>query len=367
MKRFLKVVILSILAVFLLQSPSLIAFAEESSGGEEELRSQVDSMLEDYDIGFSYDDMAELSLDELALSLWDVLAARIKAPMKLLGIILMIVIFISFMKNLGETAFPDSRSANLYNLVCVLAAVAAVTPTLLDVYHNSADAMQTGGAFMLVFVPIYAGITILSGGITSGGIYNAVALGAAELMVQLGSNVIMPLLTMTAALAISGSVFPNSTLDSITGLIRKVITWGLTVSVTLFTGFISLKSTLGNSVDGFASKTVKFVVSGMIPIVGSAVTDAYAAVKGSFSIMRCTAGTAGTVAVILIILPPILELAVFRFVMWTSRTAAEMFSVTPLEKLFRSLDNGLAIAMSVMICFGVLFIISTAILMKGAG
>ena len=110
-------------------------------------------------------------------------------------------------------------------------------------------------------------------------------------------------------------------------------------------------------------QTAKFVISGFVPIVGSAVSDAYTTVKGSFGILKCTAGTAGTIAVLMLLLPPVAEILIYRIVMWTAGTAAEMFSVKPIEKLLKGIDSGLAIIMSVLICFGMLFIISTAILM----
>lgn len=367
MKRILKVLMIILFSGILMLISSLdtfAAFEDDEYIYDDEISSQVDSMLEDYDISFSYEDMDELSLSGIISAIGDAISSRIHAPVKLLGIILVIILFTSFVKSAGESVFPKNSSLNLYNLVCVLAAVIVISPTLLEAYENAANSLERGGGFMLIFVPVFAGISIVSGGITSAGIYNAVTLGAAEIMVQISSNIIMPVLTMTAALAICGSIFDNTTLDSIVQLIRKIITWGMTVAVTLFTGFISLKCTIGSAADGFTAKTVKFMVSGFVPIVGNAISDAYTTVKGSFDIMRCTAGTAGTIAIVMIMLPPVLELLAFRAVMWAANAAAGMFEVKPLEKLFKSLDAGLAIALSVIVCFSVLFIISTAILMK---
>jgi stage III sporulation protein AE len=138
----------------------------------------------------------------------------------------------------------------------------------------------------------------------------------------------------------------------------------MTVSVSLFTGFLSLKCTVGSTTDAFTSKTVKFMVSGFIPVIGSAISDAYTTVKGSLDVIRCTAGVAGTIAAVLIMLPPVIEVLAFRMVMWIANTAAGMFSLTSLEKLFKSLDAGLAIAFSILVCFTIFFIISTGILIK---
>ncbi len=364
--KFISIIITILLMMSFLSGGVLNASAEEFSASDEEISAQVDDMLAEYDIYFTYDDVDSLSFGDIFSSVGEVISTHIQAPLRLLGIILVIIVFTSFMQSTGESFFKRNSSTEIYNLVCTLSAVAVVSPSLLEVYENTAAAIDRGGGFMLIFVPVLVGISIMTGNITSAGIYNAVALGAAELMVQLSRGVIMPILALTVALSVSGSVFPNATLDNLIGLIKKIITWGITVTVTLFTGFVSLKCTLGSKTDGFAAKSLKFVISGFVPVIGSAVSDAYSTVKGSFDIMRCTAGTAGTIAVILIMLPPIIELVAFRVVMWTGGTLADMFSVTALSKLFKGLDSGLAIAMSVLVCFGVLFVICTAILMKTA-
>lgn len=338
--------------------------ASELTAGSDEISSQVNEMLEDYGVSYTYEDMESLSLSGIIESVKESLDMRLKAPFRLLGTIIMVIIFSSFMKSAGETALTGGTAVSINNLVCVIAAVTVITPSLLTLYENSARAIEAGAGFMLAFVPVFVAVSIMSGGVFSAGVYNTITLAAAEMMVQAVRSILMPLLAMNAALSITGSVFPKATLDSIVNLIKKVITWGLTVSVTLFTGFVSLRTTLGGAADSFTSKTAKFVISGFVPVIGSAVSDAYTTVKGSFGVMKCTAGTAGTVAIVLLLLPPVLEVMAFRLVMWIGAASAEMFSVKPVEKLLKSLDSGLAIILSVLVCFAMLFIISTAILMK---
>lgn len=364
MKRIIKRFIFIFIAVFTAFAVNDRVYAAELTASEE-ISSQVDEMLEDYSIDYSISDMTELSPGDLISAVGEALSSRIQAPFRLLGIIMVIIVFSAFMKSSGETAFPESSLANIYNLVCTVSAVAVISPPLLEAYENAAAAIDRGGGFMLVFVPVFSGIIMISGGITSAGLYNAVTIAASELVMQLSANFFMPLVSASAALAVSGSVFPNVSVDGIIRLIKKLVTWGLTVSVTLFTGFVSLKCTVGTAVDGFAAKTAKFMISGFVPVIGGAVSDAYSTVKGSFGVMKCTAGTAGTIAVVLILLPPVLEILAFRAVMWIGSSAAEMFSVQPVEKLLKNLDSGLSIAMSILVCFSMMFIISTAIMMKG--
>ncbi len=363
MKRLIKIILMIILSLYLSALFSLTAYAESNSSSEE-ISSQVNDILYDYNAEYTYEDMEDLSLSGLISAVIGRFSDRLQAPFRLLGTILISIVFSSFMLNTADTVLSDNSSQRLYSVICVVTSAAAIIPTIITVYENSTQALERGSEFMLAFVPVYAGLAMASGSIVSSGIYNTLTLAGAELIVQLSAAVIMPLAAMTAALSITGSVFTTPSVDGITAFIRKLVTWGLTISMTLFSGFVSMKSTLGNTVDGFAAKSVKFVVSGLVPIAGSAVTDAYSTVKGSFEVMKCTAGTAGTVTAVLLMLPPILEVLAFRFVLTAGASAAELFSVKPLEKLLKGLDSGLAMILSVLVCFSVLFVISTAILMR---
>lgn len=361
-------IFLAIVCLFLTASLMIFdVYAEEYDSQTDEISSQVNEMLDDFDISYTFEDLSDFSLSELFSAVKDMIAARVRAPFTALGTILIVIVFTALMKSACETALKESCSSDIYNLVCVLTAVTVIAPMLLNAYSHAASAIDTGGGFMLVFVPIFVGITAVSGHITSAGIYNAVTLISAELIVEMSRNFLLPLLSAAIALAISGSIFSNSAVDSIINLIKKLITWAVTIAMTLFSGFVSMKCAFGARADGFAAKTAKFVISGFVPVVGSAVSDAYTTVRGSFDVLRCTVGMAGTIAIVMIMLPPVIELFLYRVVMWIGSAAAEMFSVDSLAKLMKNLDSGLAIAMSVLICFSVLFIICTGVVMNVAG
>ncbi|MDE5862681.1 MAG: stage III sporulation protein AE, partial [Ruminococcus sp.] len=172
---------------------------------------------------------------------------------------------------------------------------------------------------------------------------------------------------ISTVLAVSGSVFPDMSLNSIINLLKKLITWGMTVTMTLFTGFVSMKCTLGGKADGVASKTARFLISGAVPVVGGAVSDAYATVKSSFDVIHGSVGTVGVIAMIIIMLPPVMEVLVFRIVMWVGTAIAELFSTEPLVRLMKGIDSGLAVAQSVLVCYSVIFVLCTGILMKCLG
>lgn len=359
--------IITAAAVFLVMLFTLtpLCASADYTDEEAEISGQINDILSDYDISYDYGDMSSISFGNIMSEVNGALAAKASAPLKVLATLVIVSVFTSVMKSAGDTFIESRQCSGIYDMICVITAAAVITPQLMTVYSDSMEAISRTSGFIAVFVPLYAGIVIVSGGITSGNLYNAATLGASELIVGLSGSCLMPVLTLTAVLAVSGSVFPSNSVDSLIGMLKKLITWCITIVMTLFCGFVTLKTDLAAKADGVAAKTAKFVISGSVPIVGGAVSDAYSTVRGSFEVIGSTVGTAGTVAVVLIILPPAAEIILFRAVMKIGGAVAEMFSSSPIIKLLNGIDSGLAIAQSVLISYAVMFILSTAILMKG--
>lgn len=359
-----RIIITAAVFVLMLWAAVPLGACADYSEAESELNGQVNDMLAEYDIGLDCGDLAGMSFSELLAEVRSAVAARASAPLKMLGTLIVVSVFTAVVRSVGGAASPEKAVPQTYDMVCVITAVAVITPQIMAVYRRAEEAVERVGGFIAVFVPVFSGMTIASGGVLSGSLYNAAALGASEVIVGLSASYLMPVLSMTAVLAVTGSVFPGNPSDSIIALLKKVITWGITIVMTLFTGFVTLKCTLAGRADGAATKTAKFIISGTVPIVGGAVSDAYSSVRGSFDVMVSTAGIAGTAAVLLIMLPPVIEILIFRAVIWAGTTAAELFSAASLVKLLKGLDSGLAIAQCVLISYMVIFVVSTAILIQ---
>lgn len=358
-----KIFFVTVLFVILLITSVPVRVSAEYIDSETEISEQINDIMSDYDIGYDYDNIGSISFGELVNIIISYVKSKIYAPFKVLRTLIIVVLFTAIMKSAGESIFSGANSG-MYNMICVITAVTVIMPQLFTVYSSALEAIRRGGRFILVFVPVFVAVTVVAGGITTAGIYNLLILGASELIVSLSESFLIPIVSATAVLAVSGSVFPSVSLESIIGLLKRLITWGMTVAMTLFTGFVSMKCTLGSKADGVASKTARFLISGTVPVVGGAVSDAYATVKSSFDVIQGTVGTVGIVAIIIIMLPPIIELLIFRAVMWTGTAIAELFSADALAKLMKGIDSGLAVAQSVLVCYSVIFVICTGILMK---
>lgn len=363
MKRTVGIIFITILLCFFMTP--VRAAADYETDTKAEMASQFDELLSDLDIGYSSDDISGLTFSSLVDDIKNRFSDISGKPLKLLGTMILVIAVTAVLKSVGGGIF--NNSGRIYSSVCILTAVAVIAPQLFTVFGNTLSAVKTGGSFVAVYIPILACITAAAGNITSAGVYDISVLAASELIIQLASGFLMPLLSAVTMLSVTGGVFSHNSCSGAVQLIKKLINWGLTVAMTLFTGFVTLKCTLAGKTDGAVTKTARFMISGLVPVVGGAVSDAYATVRSSFDVIRGTIGTGGCFVMILLIMPPLLQILVYRAVLWTGAAAADLFGEEQMNKLLNALDSGLAIAQSLLICYGLMFILCTGILMQTVG
>jgi len=325
----------------------------------EEFSAEIEDILSDYDISYSSGEIESFSFADIFGIVRESVISGLSAPFRMFSVLITVIIFTSVMKSVNTV-----QNENIFNLVSVISAVTVVSPQLIAVYSETKDAIERGGGFMLVFVPVFTGITVACGGIASGSVYNIMILGASEFIVRLSESFLMPLLSVTAVLSVTGSVFPQNSVNGIVSLLKKTITMGISITMSLFIGFVTLKCSIAGRTDGLTAKTAKFLISGTVPIIGGAVSDAYSTVRGSFDIIQGTVGTVGVFAVFLILLIPVFRLMAFRLVMWICSAVSDLFSSETVSALLKGFDSGLAIAQSVLVCHALIFILCSAILMQ---
>ena len=218
-------------------------------------------------------------------------------------------------------------------------------------------------------MPVFAGILAAGGTVTSAVSYQTAVVALADGVMQMITRVLLPFCTMGFSLAIVDAVSPSVSVGGLLRLSRKFTTWVLGLLMTLFLGVLSMQNWLGGSLDTAASKTTKYVIANFVPVVGNAVSDAYTTVRSSLQILRSTTGVIGIVSLCVLFLPPLVQLLLYRAVVAVGAAAAELFGTKSLLRLLRGTQQALAIAFALLVCFGIMFVVATAIAMtigKGA-
>lgn len=132
---------------------------------------------------------------------------------------------------------------------------------------------------------------------------------AALLLTKVG----IPGLYLSGALSLAGNLSPTSPLPALSQVLRRVSTWLVMGSMTLFSAILSVSGYAAGSLGAAAARGVKYAVSTLVPGLGGILSESAEAVRFSAIAVKNAAGTAGLLFLLLLFLPPILSTMLHSF------------------------------------------------------
>lgn len=187
--------------------------------------------------------------------------------------------------------------------------------------------------------------------------YAAVCL-ALDVLMSLAQKLIVPLVYAYLALALSGSVFPNSLLSNTARLIRWAATTAMTVMTLAFSAYIGMTGLISGSVDAVAIKATRTVISTSLPVVGGLISDASATVLSAASVIKNSAGVFGLIAVCALCAGPFALLSVKMLVLKAVAAATDMVPNGRLSSLIASVAAAMGLLLGLLGCCGIMLFIS---------
>ncbi len=308
------------------------------------------------------DAMTAVTPAEVMKFIWDKFKEAMVRPLKVLASLIAVIAAAAVVESM-EDSISSKPLSGIFGAVCVLVSVGVISGAVSECISSAAEALDSGGMFMLGYVPVFAGITASSGSVTSAVVYNMLVVLVAEISVQFSGEIIVPALSVCMAMGIVEALNPDFHLSGITEAVKNAVTFVLGFIMTVFLGLLSLQSILGASADTLGVKAAKFVVSNFVPVIGGAVADTYTTVKNSLGLLRGGVGFFGIAVIFIMILPPILEAAAMKLIFMAAGVVSELFGVPRLKVLMKNTNWILSAVFSILVSFSVMLIISTAILM----
>ena len=287
-------------------------------------------------------------------------------PLRSVGVVLGVVLLCALMEGMKQT-LRDPSASPVFQVVCVLAACAALLVPLSSCVQAVCRAAESTSVFMGSFVPVYAGILVTAGHAVTAASYQTVVLFAAELITLLATHLLFPLLTVSLALGMAGSLDTGLRLDSLSSAINKGAAWLLGITTTLFVGLLTLQGIVGGAADTLSSRALRFSLSSMVPVVGGSLSEAFSAVKGCLGLLKSTVGGFGMLATALIVLPPLLQCAVWSLGLALCTAAAELFGLGQISALLRSAQAVVKTLIAVLAACSLFMIVATAVVTAAGG
>lgn len=176
------------------------------------------------------------------------------------------------------------------------------------------------------------------------------------------STTALPLAGICLTMALLDSVSDGLSLRSLTTLIKRTYTFGLSLVMLLLCGVLGLQSTLGKGADTLALRTIRFAVGSFLPVVGGSVSESLRTVAGSVAYLRATVGVGGILVLFFAFLPLFLSVLFTRMAFLLGGSVAGMLACPREERLLSELAGVYGYFMAIIACLFVTVSFSLTIL-----
>lgn len=372
MKRFVRILPALLLFVFLALPVSASGEAETTAPAswDDFLSALPEDLREDLpesdDVGALTEAVGVKSLfARLSAGFSDGWQTVLPAFFSLLALVLLSACYDLFARDGGSGNRPLISGA--LSVAVALSVFRVAASTVSDVV----DCLSSLSKVMCAFLPVMTALSLSGGGVAAAAAAGAGISAILTLVALFFCRVLPAVAGCCFGISLVGTMGENDLkLDGISANLRGFFLFSAGILSTILTGSLALQTGLSSASDGVALKTAKTALSGMIPIVGGTVSGTLSTVTGSLALLRRSIGVGAVYAMLLLLLPTLIRLLLFRFSYSLSAAVARAFSLSSTERLlgeFRAVSDLLlaSLAMGTAVLF-----IATGVLVRcapGAG
>ena len=283
-------------------------------------------------------------------ALQDAVANSLRGAMTLMLLSLLCGLVEGTAESAGET---PARYTGYLGVLSAAALSAGDLSALIGLGVETMDELSTMAKLLL---PTIAAAMAGGGCVGSASVWQVGALMLSDIFLSLMRDVLVPVLYCMIGTAAAGALLEQSRLSLLSKGIGKLLSWGLSAILIVFTAFLSVSNLLAGSADRLAVKVGKTVISGAVPVVGGILSAAALTLRG-------TLGVLGVFSVLALCLVPLLRMAVQYLFYQLAAFFSGMVGSQSLSKFLEQLSSAFSLMLAMTAGGAFLLLVSLLIAM----
>lgn len=342
----------------------------EQSGADallRELTPEVKKQLKDIGvISPSWQELNSMSFFDIFGNIMNTIQQQSVTPLncvvKIMGVVMLVALINSVKSSLGSS----SLTAVLNSVATLTVSIILIQPVCQTIEYST-TIIKLSADFMLIFIPVMAGIMLTMGqSLQAAGSYTMV-MGAGTAVSQISNNILVPLLNTFLGISVVSGISQRVNLNGFCELINKVLKWVLTFTMSVFTAILTMQSIISSSADSAGVKATRFAISSFVPLVGGALSEAYQTVRGCMGMLKSGVGVFAILATGTIYLPAIISCLLWLAAINIAIALAGVFDMGDIIKLLKSVTTVINSLIAILLCCMIIFIVSSAIMLMAGG
>ncbi len=261
----------------------------------------------------------------------------------------------------AAAADPEGKTPGYVLLGGALAILGSCLGDMRSFLRETAAALDELQDFSRALLPCVAAASAAAGQAASGAARYTVSALFLDLLMTLGRNAVLPMISAYAAVSAANAALPEGAMKGP----AKLLSWAcgllLTGLATTFTLALTISGVLTGGADKLTGSVAKTAISAALPVVGKIVADAADAYLAGAKLLRGAVGVFGLAAVLCVCLGPMVRLGLRYLLFKAAAAVAEPFADSRLSALVGDLANACGMALGLLGCAGFMLFVSVVL------
>jgi stage III sporulation protein AE len=174
---------------------------------------------------------------------------------------------------------------------------------------------------------------------------------------------VLPCIVLSAVLSIANQLSDSIKVERTARFFTRLAQMSLGFLITMFVGFITVRTVYAATLDKVVLRTGKFVTDNAIPVVGKMLSDTLEVTAGYLMILKHAVGIYGVLIILAIILWPILQNTAVSLLYSLTGAVIEPMGDTKIAAVLEAMSKHLWLLTAAMASVGLMFLITVALIL----
>ena len=292
-----------------------------------------------------------------------ILSSFKKLTVKLLPTI-MVIVAIAFIYNIFSK-MVNSSIKNIVYLICFVTIVLSVFVLCKNSIVKVKEVILSVRDQMNLVFPILLTLMTAIGGVTSVTIYKPVVSFLSVLIVNVCSDILIPIVLYILVFTIAGNLNENVKLTKFIDLLKSVFKWCIGLCTSVYLIFLSVKCVSASLSDGVSIRATRYAIKNYIPYLGNFLSEGVDVIHAGSVLLKNSIGVGAVLMLLVIVILPLVELLVLSMLLKFGSGVLEPLSDGKISNFLTSLAKCMEMLVACLSCVGFMYFI-TILLMIGS-
>ena len=175
---------------------------------------------------------------------------------------------------------------------------------------------------------------------------------------------LVPLVAFSAVLSVAGNIGDKNSVSGFIKIVKSTTKWIMALIITVFTGVNAIYGFAAPTIDAVGTRTLKFAVGSLVPIVGGFLSDTLDTVAASGAVVKNAVGVSGIIILCIICVTPIIKIGIMQIMFKLISAITEPITDRRISQMLWDMSETIVAIFGIVVLTAVMFIINICIILR---